>query len=103
MDHGYRLKARAEQLNLRQTSELVVGVEDVAEHVAQEFGCSGISIQGQSSRLMRKTQRAEIVNSKNVVGVGVCVEDGIHRGDLFAQRLLAKVGRSVNQDVMPVE
>ncbi len=108
VDHRQRLEARSEQfdravdrmkVNLRQSAKLVFGVEDVAEHVAQEFAGSRRGIKRQLIGLVLIRQRAQVVDSEDVVGVGVGVEHGIELGDLFAQRLFTKVRRGVDQDM----
>src|SRR5882757_7724044 len=76
MNHGHRLKTRAEQLNravnrlhfhLRQTAEFVVRVENVAKHIAQEFCRARFGIQRQSSRLVREAKWPQIIHAKNVI------------------------------------
>ena len=86
MNHRHRLETCAKQFNravdrfqfdLGQSAKFVVGVEDVAEHVAQKLGCRRVGVERQLARLVLETERAQIVDAENVVGVGVGVEDGI--------------------------
>ena len=48
------------------------------------------------------SKRPQIVDAKNVIGVGVGVEDGVELRDVFAQCLLAEVGRGVDNNVAAV-
>src|SRR2546426_284657 len=95
MQHLHRLKTRAEQLDraadrfhlhLRQPAELIVCVENVAEHVADEISGIGTGIKRQLSRLVMETQWPQIVDAQNVVSVGVGIEHGIQLMDLLADR-----------------
>jgi hypothetical protein len=45
-----------------------------------------------------KAEGPQIVDAENVVRMGVGLEHGIDPGDVFANRLLAKVGGGVNQN-----
>ena len=44
----------------------------------------------------RKTQRAQIIQPKNVVRMRMCVEHSVHPRNLFPQRLLAKVRTGID-------
>src|SRR6266436_5035867 len=108
VDHRQRLEARTEQfdgavngmkINLRQSAKLIFGLKDIAKHVAQEFARSRRGIKRQLARYVLTGKRGQVVDSEDVVGVRVSVEHGIKLGDLFAQRLFAKVRRGVDQDM----
>src|SRR6266852_1109371 len=96
VDHRQRLEARSEQFDgagdrmkfdLRQSSKFVFGLKDVTEHFAQEFARLRRGIKWQPARYVLIRERAQVVDSENVVGMGVGVEHGIELCDLFAQRL----------------
>ena len=87
------------KVNLRQSSKFIFGLKDVAKHFAQEFARLRRGIKRQLARDVLIRQRAQIVDSEDVVGVRVSVEYGIELRDFFAQRLFAKVWRGVDQDV----
>src|ERR1700676_2386855 len=108
VDHRQRLEARSEQfdgavdrmkVNLRQSSKFIFGLKDVAKHFAQEFARLRRCIKRQLARDVLISQRPQIVDSEDVVGVRVSVEYGVELRDFFAQRLFAKVRRGVDQDV----
>src|ERR1700676_5502830 len=108
VDHRQRLEARSEQfdgavdgmkVNLRQSSKLVFGLKDVAKHFAQEFARLRRGIKRQLAWDVLISQRAQVVDSEDVVGVRVSVEHGIELRDFFAQHLFAKVLRGIDQDV----
>src|ERR1019366_7318082 len=108
VDYRHRLEARAKQFNgaldgkqidQRQSAKLILRFENIAEHTAQKIACSRRRIKGQLTRLVTIGQRPQVVDSEDVVGVSVRIEDGIEVRDLFAQRLLAKVRRAVDHDV----
>src|SRR5271156_6617969 len=93
MNQSHRLEARPKkvhrtvnrpQLQLRQAAILVIGVKNVAEHAAQKSRSIGTSIKRQPPWLVTVTQRAQIVDAKNVVGVGVRVEHRIQPRDALA-------------------
>ena len=86
----------------REASKFVVGLEDVAEHVAQKFAVARRGIERQLTGPVAIGERAQVVDAENVVGVGVRVEDGVELSDVFAQGLFAKVGRGVDENVAVV-
>ena len=49
---------------------------------------------------MAISQGPQIVDSEDVVGMRVSVEHGIELRNVFAERLFAKVGRGVDQNVV---
>src|SRR5882762_1982002 len=108
VDHRQRLEARSEQfdgavdrmkIDLRQSAKLIFGLKDVAKHFAQEFAGLRRGIKRKFAWYVLIRQRSQVVDSEDVVGVGVGVEHGIKLGDLLAQRLFAKVRRGVDQDM----
>src|SRR5438132_4278631 len=78
-------------------AEFVVRVEDITEHVANEFRGVGPGVERQLARFMAKTQRPQVVDSENVIGVGVSVEHGIKMGDALADCLLVKIRCAVDE------
>ena len=85
------------QFQPRQPAELVICVENVAKHFADEVGCFGARVQ-RNLALAVIAQGAQIVDAENVIGMGVGVKHRVDLADSFANRLLAKVGRGVDQD-----
>src|SRR5271169_761626 len=85
------------QLELRQAAIFVIGGKDVAEHLAQKGGGIGASIEGQLLRLMTETERAQIVDAQNMIGVRVRVENGIYASDPLANSLAIKIGRGIDE------
>src|SRR5271166_2329886 len=93
MNQPHRLEVRPEklhgtvdraQLELRQAAILVIGVEDVAEHLAQKSGCIGTRVERQLPGLVRVAERAQIVDAQDVVSVRVRVKNCIQARDLLA-------------------
>src|SRR5271166_4746065 len=111
VNHRHRLKVRAkqvesaihrDQLDLWQSSKFVVRLEDVAEHVAQELAIRSRRIERQLAKLVVITKRAQVVDPKNMVGMRMRVEHRIELRDVLAQRLFAKIGSCIDQNMMPV-
>src|ERR1700688_1010621 len=106
VNQAHRLEARAKkfhwsvywtQLQLGQAAILVIGLKDVAEHLAQE-GCRvRARVKRQPLRLVSETERAQIVDAQNVVRMSMCVEDGIHLGDALANGLRVKIGCGIDE------
>ena len=46
-----------------------------------------------------KLKQPQVIEPHHMVGVLMCVDDGMHNADLFADQLLIKIRRSVNQQV----
>jgi hypothetical protein len=85
------------QLQLRQSAVFVIGIEDVAEHFAQESGRVGARVERQPSRLVAVAERAQIVDAENMVGVRVGVKHRIHARDALANRLRIEIGRGIDE------
>ena len=68
----------------------------VVKNGPQDLGGGGVGVEGNFLR-SREAERSQIVEAKNMVGVGVGVEDGVDAGDVFAQRLLAEVWPRVDK------
>jgi hypothetical protein len=49
---------------------------------------------------MREAERAEIIQAEDVVGMGMGIEDGVDVSDAEAQRLLAEIRPSVDEDAV---
>ena len=90
----------AEQLNPRACGVGRVGREGVGEDAFEHFGCGLIGVQGQLPVAMREAQGAEVVETEDVIGVRVGVEDGIDVADAEAQRLLAEIRAGVDEDAV---
>jgi hypothetical protein len=106
-----RLEARAEkldrsvdgmQIDERKSSEFIGRFEDVAEHGAKKFAGMWRGIERHPAGSVEKRQRAQVVDSENMVGVGVGVEHGIELSHVFAQRLFAKIGSAVDHHMASV-
>src|SRR5438309_3696125 len=91
--HFNWLEARPEQLdgavqflqvNLRQCRVIGIAVEDVLEYAFDLLRSRGASIKWNRSLLMAKAQGPQIVEPKNVVGVGVGIKHGVHSVDALA-------------------
>ena len=91
------------QFNLRQSTVLIVGVEDVAEDIAQNPRgvFAGVQRNLGAAGNARKTQRPNIIESKDVVGMAVGVNDRVDLADLLADGLLTEVGRGVDENGAP--
>src|SRR5579864_1430893 len=110
MDQSDRLESRTKQLqrplqrahlDLRQSSELVIGIENVSEHVLNESGGVRVRIERQLIWPVQKTQRTQIVNAKKVIGMGMGIQNSIKLANLFANCLLAKIWRGINEHAAP--
>src|SRR5260370_12023625 len=87
------------KVNVRKSSKFIFVLKDEAKHFGQEFARLRRGIKRQLARDVLIRERAQIVDSEDVVGVRVSVEYGIELRDFLAQRLFAKVWRGVDQDV----
>ena len=67
--------------------------EDVESFSRRENGERGV---------LAHVERPNVVESENVIGVGVREEDGVKALEADAKGLLAKIGRGVNNDVLTV-
>ena len=101
-----RLEAHAEnvdgavdgtELQQRQPAEFVIRVKNVGEHPAQKRGGFGPSIQGKLLRLVLVTQRPQIINAQDVVGMRMGIEDRVNPSDVFADCLRVKIGSGIDQ------
>src|SRR5262245_60371856 len=105
MNDANRLKAHAEELqrsieaphlHARNSAKFVIGLKDVTKNA---FEC----VRSFLLRVKRnlafglEAYRADIVQSQDVVSVSVSVKNGVQPGDLFANSLLAKVRRGVDE------
>ena len=106
MNHLHWIKAGAKKLDgafdglkfhASNSAELVVRVEDVAEHAAQKFGCFRARVE-RNATVAAKAQRPQIVNAQNVIGVSMGVENGVNLANFLANRLLAEIGTGVDEN-----
>ena len=77
----------------------MVGMEDISKLYADIFQRLGLRVEGHSLLLV-EVEGADIVETMQVVSVGMREQDRVETG-LFrkiAERLLAEIGRSINQD-----
>src|SRR5690349_23721485 len=109
MKNLYRLEAGAIQLHrashgvhlhLRHGAVLVPVVKNVAEHAAQDSGHSIAGIE-RNAPFPVKAERAQVVESKDMVGMGVRIEYRVQLAHTLPQRLLAEIGGGINQDYAP--
>src|SRR5438270_11597542 len=105
----HRLKARTKelqgavdlaQLHLRQRGVVGVGIKDVTKNRLDVLQRGFVSVERKFLRAA-KTQGPDIVESHDVVGVGVRIDDRIEAAHTGAQRLLAEVGSGVNEHHAP--
>src|SRR5262249_30942788 len=105
-----RLKRRPEQLqrtvdavhlNPGDAAVLVGCVKDVAKNTLQRLGRTVVGVKRNFLRAA-KAQRAHIIEPQDVIGVGVGVDDGVDVSDVLANGLLAKVGRGIDEDALPL-
>src|SRR5581483_6586225 len=85
------------QFNLGKSAELIFGVENISKHPANKFDRVGMRVQRQLVWLVKKTQWAKIVNSKQMVCVSMRIEHGVEAANIFTDRLLAEVGCGIDQ------
>jgi len=106
VNDGDRVEGCAEHFNrrfnrsefdLRKASELVVGFEDVAKHIAQKVAVTRSGIERHLAGLVMIGERPQVVDAKDVVSVRVRVKDGIELRDVLAQSLFAEIGCCVDQ------
>ncbi len=108
MQHRHRRKRRSEdfdwtidwvQFDLCQAAVFIIRVENIAEDTAENFRgvLAGIQRNFASTSHACKTQRPNIIQTENVVGVPVGVDDGVDLADMLADGLFAEVGRSVDE------
>src|SRR5690242_4904936 len=106
VNYRYRTKGRAkqfkraiyiDQFQLGNAPEFVVCLEDVAEHVAEKLRRLWPGIQRDLAGPM-KAQGPEIVDTENMIRMGMGINNGINTGNIFPDSLLAEIGRGVNQD-----
>ena len=71
-------------------------LEDVCEDAPDVDPCPFIGVNAQGAK--PKIERANIVETENMVGVAMRDQDGVKTLQSISQGLLAKVGRSVNQN-----
>src|SRR5690348_9742688 len=111
MQDRHRLEAGAKQIqrpaeqiefHLREAAVFVIAREDIAEHLLDAFHRRWLRIERNFSVLV-KGKRTEIVKPKDVVGVGMGVEDGIDAANTLADGLFAEVRARVNQDMTIAE
>ncbi len=111
VNHWNWLEGAAEQLENSmdrlefepgEASEFVVGVEDIAEHVADELGGIGASVE-RNFTVAVIAEWAKVVDAEDVVGVGMGIEDRIDLRDVLANGLLAKIGGGVNEHRLTAE
>src|SRR5215831_556166 len=79
------------ELELRQTAELVIRVEDVSKHFPQKSSGVRPGIQRQFVGLVVKTERPQIVDAQNVIRMRMRVENRIQMHDPFADCLNVKI------------
>ncbi len=78
---------------------LGAGLEDVIELGTEFSGRPSISEYG-NALLLKEVEASEFVDSVDVVSVRMGVEDRIDALDVGSKRLLAKVGRSVDEETL---
>src|SRR5512146_548738 len=90
------------QFDLGDTPEFVIVLENIFEDAAQDVGSPGVRVKRDLGAPgdARETERTEVVETENVVGMPVSVEDGVNAVNTFAQGLRAEVGSGVNKDAM---
>lgn len=86
------------KLNLRKRAFRGLRLKNVREGAAEnrEGFFRGINRDGGFLLLIERTN---VVEAKNVVGVGVSVENGVEAIDILTQGLMAEIGRGVDDDV----
>src|SRR5579872_4721624 len=90
------------KLDLRQTAKFVLRFEDVAEHVLEELRRFRLGVEWQFSGLMLIAERPQVVDSKNMVGMRMRVQYGVHSPNAFSYGLFAKVRRGINQHAVSI-
>ena len=109
MHQPHRLKARTKelqgavdlaQLHLRQRGVIGVGIKDVTKNRLDVCQRGFVSVERKFFRAA-KTQGPDIVESHDVVGVRVGVDDRVEAAHAGAQRLLAEIGRGVDEHHAP--
>jgi hypothetical protein len=77
-----------------------VGREGVVVDAPKGLFCFGRCVQRDAAALAGdgEADGAKVVETENMVGVAVGVEDGVDAGELIAKRLLAEVRASVDED-----
>ncbi len=88
-------------LDASDTPEFVVGVKNVLEDFLHGFSGARIRVQRNLVR-PAKAQRPHVVQSQNVIGMGMRIENRVQPRDLLPYRLLAEVWRRINEDAMSV-
>src|SRR5882724_1548692 len=78
-----------------------LAVEDVRKRAAQDVKCFSVRENRQRGPLAH-VERANIVESENMISMGVREEDSIKALEADAKGLLAKVRRRVNYDVLAI-
>ena len=111
VDERHRLKADGAdveragdgvELNLRQPAALVGRrVEHVEERAPQALAGGGVGITGNRA-LLHLAEAARIVQAHDVIGVAVREHDRVDAADALLQRLLAQIGRGVDEDLRAV-
>src|SRR5260370_20167606 len=79
-------------------AKFVIGVKNIAEHLAQKGGGIGTSVKRKLVRFMLVAQGPQVVDAQNVVGVSVSVEHGVYPLDSLANSLRVEIGSGVDQN-----
>src|SRR5882757_108813 len=85
----------------RNRADFRLAVEDVRKRAAQDVKCFGVR-ENRQCGLLAHIERANVVESENVIGMGVREEDSVKTLEADAKGLLAKVRRRVNDDVLAI-
>jgi hypothetical protein len=79
----------------------VLGAKRVSEDAVQDRDRRSVSEKRDAAGIAER-ERAQIVHAENVVGVVVCVEDGVDPGETLADGLRVEVRAGVDEDRVAV-
>ena len=86
------------EFDLRQSSEFVVSIENVAERTADEIRRFRPRVQWELAGFVAKTERAQVIKPEDVIGMTVGEKHGVNFPNMFADSLLAEVRSGIDED-----